>query len=75
MLREAFAVWLARTRKLRNGADQLCRTHLMKKGMNGLICAVQCQKKVIDEFREQRNRIGLAKCWEIVRKILEISGA
>ncbi|XP_028393831.1 uncharacterized protein LOC114518104 [Dendronephthya gigantea] len=65
LLQKVFLAWQRRSQLLIIKADKLCRSHLLQKGIKGLMFAVEHQKISIGSFAGKQERVLVLKCWRL----------
>lgn len=63
---KVFLAWQRRSQLLSIKADKLCRLHLLRKGVRGLMFAVEHQKISVGSFAGKREKALVLKCWRLV---------
>ena len=67
LLRKVFIAWQTRAQVLRLKAAEICRKHLLRKGMKGLMYAVKQKKIAVDSLVRKRGTFLVVKYWRMVR--------
>jgi hypothetical protein len=67
LLQKVFVAWQRRGQVMKFEADELCRTHLLRKGMKGLMYAVEHQQMAVDFVVGKRSKVLVVKYWRMVR--------
>ena len=67
LLRKVFVAWQRRAQVMQLKADELCRKHLLRKGMKGFVYAMEHQGMAVDDFVVKQRKVLVKKYWQMVR--------